>query len=121
MRIRKGITPVLFLAATLVAGNALAADTYKVAAEITHSDGPVGSPTIVVNAGTPASVSVSGEGGYTLAIDIKPVEAGTVKVGARLETSRGHVFSLRNGDIGSPMVFATGEIGLRLTVTEHGE
>ena len=121
MRIRNGITSVFLLVATLFTGNAFAADTYTVAAEITHADGPVGSPTVVVNAGTPASVSVGGENGYTLAVDIKPVEAGTVKVGARLETSRGHVSSLRNGDISSPMVFATGEIGLRLTVTEHGE
>ena len=56
MRIRNGITSVFLLVATLFTGNAFAADTYTVAAEITHADGPVGSPTVVVNAGTPASV-----------------------------------------------------------------
>jgi hypothetical protein len=120
MRALKCVVAALAVIVSLSAGNAIAGNTYKVSAEITEHGITVATPTLVVKAGAPASVEIAGDKGYRLTVQVQPAELGTVDVAARAETAAGKVDSTLTGNLDTPMTVATGDIGLKITVTPGG-
>ncbi len=112
---------IAFLAiVSLSMGTAIAGNTYKVSAEITEHGATVATPTLVVKAGSPASVVISGDKGYRFTIQVDSVKSGSVDITARAETSAGKIDSTLTGNLDTPMTVATGDIGLKVTVAEVG-
>ena len=105
---------------SILGGNAIAGTTYRVSAEISEHGKTVANPTVVVKAGTPASVVISGDKGYSFTVQIQPVEQGTIDVTARAETATGKIDSNLTGKLNAPMTVATGDIGLKITVSSVG-
>lgn len=101
-------------------GNALAGNTYKVSVEITENGTTVGSPTLVVKAGVPATVAIGGVKGYRISVQVESKDDGTVDVTAQASTARGEITSTLNGNLDTPITVATGEMGLNVTVTQGG-
>ena len=105
---------------SIFGGNAIAGNTYRVSAEISEHGKTVANPTVVVKAGTPASVVISGDKGYSFTVQIQPAEQGTIDVTARAETATGKIDSNLTGKLDAPMTVATGDIGLKITVASVG-
>ena len=101
--------------------NAFAENTYKVSAEITENGKTVGSPALVVKAGVVATVAVSGDKGYRMSVQVDSKDGGTVDVTAHASTAQGEIASTLNGKLDTPMTVATGEMGLKVTVSQGGE
>ena len=120
MRSMKCIVAAIAVIVSLSAGNANAGDTYKVSAEITEHGTMVATPTLVAEAGTPASVEIAGEKGYRLTVQVQPAEMGSVHVTARVETAGGKADSSFTGNLDTPMTVTTGDIGLKITVMPVG-
>lgn len=104
----------------LAAHTAFAADSYKVTATIEHGGSVVGEPTLMVKAGVPASVGVRGQNGYTLEATIAPQEQNEVEVSVKVDTTHGSVSSVVTTKTGRPIIVASGDVGLSLTVERDG-
>lgn len=110
---RSGMAIALVLATPL----AYAADVYKVSAQIFHGTEAVASPVLLVNINSPASITISGEGGYEFAVGLERAgDAGEVEVAVQLKTSLGTVSSMVTTDVGEPTSITAGDIGLTVTV-----
>ncbi len=120
MRSSDFLAPALLAVASLGTGNAIAGKSYKVSAVITEHGTAVATPTLVVKAGSPASVFISGDKGYRFTIQVDSVEGGSVDVTARAETTAGKIDSTLTGSLDTPMTVATGDIGLEVTVAAAG-
>jgi hypothetical protein len=91
---------------------AFAADSHKVTARIEHGGSVVGEPTLLVKAGVPASVGVRAT--------IAPQEQDEVEVSVKANTRHGSVSSVVTTKTGRPIIVASGEVGLSLTVDRDG-
>ncbi|GAB3339991.1 hypothetical protein [Marilutibacter aestuarii] len=98
----------------------LAAETYKVTAEIRHADTVVDTPTLVVRDGVPGQVSINGESGYRLRVTVTSPEEGELDVAAKVDTHKGSVSTSVTTGIGKPMALSAGELGLSITVEPAG-
>lgn len=108
--------PTAFLAAlALLPLQAAAADSYKVSARIAHNGAPIGSPTLTVKQGEPASMSTTGANGYALQVKITPGEEDAIELEARLETRRGSVSTVVTTKPGKPVKLSTGDIDFGVT------
>lgn len=104
----------------LAASPALAADVYKVSARISHGEDEIGSPVLLVNHQSPATVSLSGGDGYDFSVRLVRVDGSDeLEVTVELATSLGRVSSVVTTGVGRPILVATGEIGLSVTVTRE--
>ena len=114
------VTCAVIAIAAFGTGIASAANAFKVAAEISEHGTTIASPALVVKSGSPGSVEVIGEKGYRFIVQVDPAKDGTINVVARAETPTGKVDSTLNGNLDVPMTISTGDIGLKVTVTQAG-
>lgn len=120
MRAPRSAISIFIALASMFGGDVIAGTTYRVSAEISEHGKTVASPTVVVKAGAPASVVISGDKGYSFTVQIQPAEQGTIDVTARAETATGKIDSNLSGKLDAPMTVATGDIGLKITVASVG-
>lgn len=121
MIVWKGILLPAFAAfVTLATQTAFAADAYKMTARIEHGGSVVGEPALMVKAGVPASVGVHGQNGYTLEATIAPQEQDEVEVSVKVDTTHGSLSSVVTTKAGRPIIIASGDVGLSLTVERDG-
>ena len=120
MQIQKYCVATVFTLSLLGIGNAMAGNSYKVSTEITENGTTVGSPALVVKAGVPGTVVISGDKGYEISVQVESKDDGTVDVTAHASTARGEITSTLNGKLDTPMTVATGEMGLKVTVSQSG-
>ena len=110
-------------AATLVAASSdgIAAQTYKVTASLSSNSGQVfGSPTVVVQSGTPAEIAVTGENAYKLKVTVSPAGADKLKVAATLESQYGSISPVVVVRSGQPASVSSNGLTILLTAQEYG-
>ena len=106
----------------LVAPAARAADVYNVAATISHDGETIASPSLRVDQASPARVSVTGEVGYELSVQLMPDEdEDALQVTVQLTTTRGTVSSVVTSRIDRPISVAAGDVGLQLTISRDDD
>lgn len=106
----------------LVAPAARAADVYNVAATISHDGETIASPSLRVDQASPARVSVTGEVGYELSVQLMPDEdEDALQVTVQLTTTRGTVSSVVTTRIDRPISVAAGDVGLQLTISRDDD
>lgn len=120
MRIQKSSLVIFVVLGIFGIGNALAGNTYKVSTEITENGKTIGSPALVVKAGVPATVAITGDKGYRISVQVESKDDGTIDVTAHASTAQGEIASTLNGNLDTPMTVATGEMGLKVTVSQGG-
>jgi len=110
------------LAVTFVvaSSDALAAQTYKVTASLSNSGQVFGSPTVVVQSGTPAEIAVTGENAYNLKLTVSPAGADKLKVAATLESRYGSMSPVVVVRSGQPASVSSNGITILLTAQEYG-
>ena len=108
-------------AATLVAASSdgIAAQTYKVTASLSNSGQVFGSPTVVVQSGTPAEIAVTGENAYKLKLTVSPAGADKLKVAAILESQYGSISPVVVVRSGRPASVSSNGITILLTAQEY--
>ena len=109
-------------AATLVAASSdgFAAQTYKVTASLSNSGQVFGSPTVVVQSGTPAEIAVTGENAYKLKVTVSPAGADKLKVAATLESQYGSISPVVVVRSGQPASVSSNGLTILLTAQEYG-
>ena len=100
--------------------NCLAADTYRVTANLSHNGKSFGEPVAVVNADTPASVEVSGPNGYKLGFTVTDLAKDEIKVAATLDSPYGTISPVVVVRPGQPGTVTVGDLELTLTVHRIG-
>ena len=108
------------LLAACVSTPALAAERFKVSAELSHQGRAFAAPALVVEAGKTALTRVAGDDGYSLAITVTPLEDGSLKVSSDLRTAHGETAPVLVMQPGKPATVKVGEIGMSLTVARSG-
>ena len=106
--------------ALLASFNCLAADTYKVTANLSHDGKSFGDPIAVVYADTAATVEVSGPNGYKLGFTVTDLAKDEIKVAATLDSSYGTMAPVVVVRPGQPGTVAVGDLELTLTVHRIG-
>ena len=89
---------------------------YKVSATLSHESAPFASPSVLVRAGSTATVAVDGPNWYTMDVTVTPKDDGTLEVRSALKSEHGDMapyLHLRPGSTGSMSV---GGLDLVLTV-----
>lgn len=119
--LKKTIAGVVVLAAGAAFQVAAAADTYKVSATLSHAGEVIGSPTALVRADEPASVSVSGEGGYTFSFTVSELAPDEIRVAANVSTVHGDMAPTLVVRPGKTATVASGELTLALTVSRDAD
>ena len=100
--------------------NCLAADTYKVTANLSHNGKSFGAPVAVVKADTPASVEVSGQNGYKLSFIVTNLAKDEIKIATTLDSAYGTIAPVLVVRPGQPGTVSVGDLELTLTVHRTG-
>lgn len=110
-------TLVLCLAAS---SGASASGRYAVSAELTHQGKAFASPTAIVRSGEPATMHVSGQNAYTLALTVKEASAGRIEVAADVDSQHGKMAPTVVVEPSVPASVEVGDLGLTLTINPSG-
>ena len=95
---------------------AAASDTFLVASKIENGGTVVAEPVLGVRAGTPATVKVSGDSGYSMTVQVDPQENDLLQVTVRADTVQGSISSSTVTALDKPVTVSSGDIGLTVTV-----
>jgi len=98
----------------------VAADTYKVTANLSHNGKSFGEPAAVVRADALASVEVAGPDAYKLEFTVTDVAKDEIKVAATLDSSYGTIAPVVIVKPGQPATVTVGDLSLTLTVDRTG-
>ncbi|MFC0446285.1 hypothetical protein ACFOD1_12425 [Pseudidiomarina halophila] len=116
MKVKALIAGFFALAASAV--HAVSAEDYHVAVDLLHNNQVTASPSLVVQDGVPASVSVSGDDGYEVALTIRKQNSEFL-VDTQINSAGGSIAPSFLVKASHPAKVTIGEFGLRLTLTEQ--
>ena len=117
--------PMIFTALALCAPAGLSfagpPGAYEVSAKLMHAGQPFATPNAVVLADKPASIGVTGPGGYKLMLTVTDIAPDKIQVAASLDSSHGSMAPTVVVRPGRPASVSVGELGLELTVRRSGD
>jgi hypothetical protein len=94
--------------------------SYRVSAILSYNGHAFASPVILVQAGVPAAVEVSGPEAYRFTVTVTAAGNGTVKVSTKLRCSYGTISPAMLVQLGQLASVSEGEIGMSLTTEARG-
>ena len=120
MRTLPRIFAALVLSAFLVPASAPAAETYKVSATLSHAGKRFAAPSAVVADGQPASIEVSGTGGYRITLTVTDVAVDKIRVVAQVDSAHGSMHPTLVVHPNQPATVSVGDLELELSVSRSG-
>lgn len=115
MLTRKVFVAIAFPILISASWGAIAADSFKVSATLSHKGIVFASPIVVVKDRSPASIVVAGEDGYKLAITVTDIGDGKLKITTNLDSSRGSIAPVLVVHVGESSAVRVGDMGISLT------
>jgi hypothetical protein len=115
LMVRIALIAALSLASTL---SFAAPKAYEVSASIAHDGQKVATPTVLVKPSSTAEMSVTGENGFSLSVTVVPSEADAIDVFVNIGTAKAALKTTVTTLTGKPVVVASGELEVTVTVSE---
>lgn len=115
---------VVLLASILAAGASLdcaAANAWRVEATLRHGGESFATPTVVLEAGKPATIEVAGDKGYRLSLDVEEMAGGKLRLGAVLASPQGGMSPVLVVVPGQPATVDVGDLGMTVTVAPQAD
>jgi archaellum component FlaG (FlaF/FlaG flagellin family) len=107
---------VLALLAVAVTSCATTDKSYTVRAGLAHRGETFATPIVALRNNAPATVEVSGAGGYTLTLTVTDFGDDKLRIATRLQSSYGSIDPVILVEAGQTASVSVGDLGLTLTV-----
>jgi hypothetical protein len=111
---RNILAAIAFMPFTFAPLAAVADDSFKVSATLSHKGVVFASPVLVIKDRTLASVVVAGENGYKLALTVSDIGDGKLKINTNLDSSHGSISPTLITQLGELSSIRVGDISISL-------
>jgi len=115
-RIFAAVTFSVFSVSSLAAASGL----YKVSATLSHAGKTFAAPSVVVSAGQPASIEVSGADGYKITLTVTDVAVDKIQVVAQVNSAHGSMHPTVVVHPNQPATVSVGNLQLGLSASRRG-
>ncbi|MEJ7746388.1 MAG: hypothetical protein WKF61_06480 [Luteimonas sp.] len=99
--------------------SSLAANAYKVSANVSHHGERFASPSVVVEMGVRAEIEVSGPDGYRLMLTVDDAGEGKLRISANLDTAHGAMSPVVIVRAGQSATVSVGDMEIGLIAIPH--